>query len=126
MGMGIELIAAERKRQIVEEDWPIERNEDYTNEQLVWLACYYALPKPISVPNGHFILPERFFDIADWNYAWAKRDGKPRIQQLVVAAALLAAEIDRLIESTLGSMPKEVICKYLKNSLGTPEDKSNG
>jgi len=88
---GIELIAAERARQVEVEGFSTASDKFHRNSELALLACYYAMPGELELRT----MPEMFFP-PNWRLDWAKRDGKSRIQQLVCAGALIAAEIDRL------------------------------
>ncbi len=106
---GAELIGAERKRQIEEEGWTPEHDDEHNDESLVLVAICYAAPVPIFQREGD----EQYFAFVDpwpdsWDTKWDKRPfdhytGKPldptideRIRLLAKAGALIAAEIDRL------------------------------
>lgn len=104
---GIELIAAERKRQINEEGWTPTHDEMYMAGELALAVACYASPVPlyqwlIDVDKITFVDP--------WP-GWDKRKRIPltnelirneelpvaeRIRNLEKAGALIAAEIDRL------------------------------
>lgn len=105
---GIELIAAERHRQIAIEGWTTEHDDTHNGNQLAMAAACYASPVPlnaeIEVPCGcresmcphsafgkHMWVPAWPFDVS-----WDKRRKRDRIRQLAIAGALIAAEIDRL------------------------------
>jgi len=97
---GIEMIAAERQRQVEVEGFDASHDADayHDMQQLAWCACYYAMPSELSLFEGGIMIdvhPVAMFPYS-WDSRWAKRDGKSRIRQLVVAGALIAAEIDRL------------------------------
>ena len=82
---GAELIVAERKRQIEVTGWDADHDENHQDGEL-WHAarCYLSLkPGDIRMPGG---------------WPWDQGDFKPksRIENLVRAGALIAAEIDRL------------------------------
>lgn len=84
---GAELIAAERTRQIEEEGWTAEHDDDHDDQQLVAAALCYAgedMP-PVTVP------PEGWPFEKDW---W--KPSETMVRNLVKAGALIAAEIDRL------------------------------
>jgi hypothetical protein len=87
---GIELIAAERKRQIEVEGWTADHDDRWVNGELAEAAATYA-----SLPHheGAFINWRTLhwpFDIE-----WYKPE-ENRIRELEKAGALVAAEIDRL------------------------------
>jgi hypothetical protein len=81
---GVDLIAAERARQVSAEGWTAEHDDGHTHGELAAAAAAYA-----------------------WPYApalWPWGDGfKPtsRERDLVRAGALIAAEIDRLRRAKL-------------------------
>ncbi len=76
---GIESIAAERKRQIEEEGWTPEHDDQWVSSQIADAASCYL--------EGSM-----------WRWPWDKGWWKPtdRRRNLVKAGALIAAEIDRL------------------------------
>lgn len=88
---GIDLIAAERQRQIEKEGYFIEDDARYTQNELIQAAmCYlWAAEHPEVVQKG----PPAGWP---WGSAWWKpsKDGPQR--NLEKAGALIAAEIDRL------------------------------
>jgi hypothetical protein len=86
---GIELIAAERKRQIGAEGWSTARDDEHRNYELSTAARGYLLAA--EAPHN-FILPPTSWP---WDKSWWKPSPEP-IRNLVKAAALIAAEIDRL------------------------------
>lgn len=91
MKTGVELIAAERERQIKEEGWTPEHDQQHHNEELAFVAALYAAP-----PHS------RILDIRDlpigwpWGAKWWKPTPNDRIRELTKSGALIAAEIDRL------------------------------
>ena len=82
---GIELIAAERERQVSVKGWTLEHDDEHTYGELVDAAICYAQCE--SYANTSNIFP------------WEKEFWKPSddpIRNLSKAGALIAAEIDRL------------------------------
>lgn len=93
---GIELIAAERKRQIDKEGWTAEHDDDHTCEELATAAACYALPVR---RRNDWIINRRLITILwPWSDEWYKpaKNSRGRIKELAKAGALIAAEIDRL------------------------------
>ncbi len=117
---GVELIAAERERQLVAEGWTPEHDDQHGFEELALAAACYAAPGNVyeGTVNNRVVKVE---DAWPWNAedfkpdrdvrAWIfKQGGSPhstvvlnrqnlregRIRELVKAGALIAAEIDRL------------------------------
>jgi hypothetical protein len=84
---GVEMIAAERQRQLEAEGWSPEHDAEHVRGELARAAAVYAIP------------PDRR-DPSIWSYLWPGWEYKPnaddRIRELVKAGALIAAEIDRL------------------------------
>lgn len=88
----LQLIAAERRRQVEEEGFGPEHDDKYINNELLWAAACYAAPQPI------FILDLNTNQVVDpwpWDKKWDGRPRKPVIDKLVIAGALLCAEIER-------------------------------
>lgn len=90
----IELIAAERQRQITEEGYTAENDSSYFNQELATAAACYALPENLRRAYG---AKEKLWP---WSSAFQNDGWKPtpdnRIKELVKAGALILAEIDRL------------------------------
>lgn len=97
---GIERIAAERKRQIEQEGWAPEHDDQYHNQQLMHAAgCYLQMGVFLDQ-----VRPDRRQAMVDnagpatrwpWEEWWWKPSPDP-IRNLEKAGALIAAEIDRL------------------------------
>lgn len=95
MKTGIELIAIERQEQIEKHgrdtEWDVNEN---TKEQLSFAAALLSCPNPKNMgfdPNSDFGRPE-LWDKKLFN----KMMDKSYRQRLIIAGALIAAEIDRL------------------------------
>jgi hypothetical protein len=78
---GVELIKAERQRQVKVEGWTPEHDAKHTEGELATAAACYALGE--------------LDNTWPWEAHWWKP--KDRISNLVRAGALIAAEIDRLL-----------------------------
>lgn len=103
---GAELIAKERQRQIDEEGWTAEHDDEHSNDEIALAATCYAAPEKIyrmvrmiSGGNAKKELGVSFVDPWPWHPQWDGRDKHDRIRQLEIAGALCAAEIDRLQRS---------------------------
>lgn len=98
MKTGIELIAEERKRQLLIEGYTDQHDRCHDESELAKMAACYALPEETrdlypcpwrkNVPSFY---PR--FDIEYW-----KPTPYDRIRELAKAGALIAAEIDRITE----------------------------
>lgn len=87
---GVDLIAAERRRQVEQEGWTPEHDDQHGPGILASVAAFYCAPGRAKD------LLEKFFPLT-WNILWAKRKGfpTPTRRDLEKAGALIAAEIDR-------------------------------
>ncbi len=81
---GIDLIAAERKRQQIAEHWSSTHDDMHINRELTKAAICYAAVGVIDIDSRHW----------PWTPGWWKP--RDRVRNLVKAGALIAAEIDRL------------------------------
>lgn len=90
---GIELIAAERQRQVSVEGWTPEHDDLHIMGELPCASACYAM----AVIDGDIadIEPFDFNAWWPWHPDWWKPSPDP-IRNLVKAGALVAAEIDRL------------------------------
>jgi hypothetical protein len=95
---GIDRIAAERKRQIKEEGFTAEHDNEFTSGHLAEAAICYAMPeelrnRPIGIRNPTSLINELW----PWSLVWYSPTPDNRIRELEKAGALIAAEIDRLL-----------------------------
>lgn len=80
---GIELIVNERKEQLEKHGYSLERDSIYDNQELIKFS-------------GSIIYEN--IDLYPWNRTLFQHIKiKPRIEQLAIAGALIAAELDRLL-----------------------------
>ncbi len=85
----IDEIAAERRRQIQEEGWTTDHDDQHIRGEMATVAALYAMPPRHSVNLLEYIFP------ASWDrYAWWKP--KTRRRDLIRAGALIVAEIERM------------------------------
>jgi hypothetical protein len=96
---GAELIAAERERQITQEEWSFPHDDGHVYGELVEAAAVYVRTALTSInPNSPIAAAPMSEPPSDW--PWEEEDFKPAwsdpVRNLVKAGALIAAEIDRL------------------------------
>lgn len=103
MKTGIALIEEERRRQIEEEGWTAGHDDLHIEGELAVAAARYAVSSldelqahcgrdPYLVTEGGDGL-----DAFPWPSKWDKRDKHSPLRRLIIAGALIAAEIDRLL-----------------------------
>lgn len=88
---GVKAIAVERLRQITEENWTAEHDDQHANGEIARAASCYALIGGSRDRNSWRGEIPNFWP---WSPSWWKP--KDRRRDLVRAGALIAAEIDRL------------------------------
>lgn len=88
---GVEMIAAERVRQVEAEGYSADHDADHLNGQLARAAACYVMPSTLRESND---LPPRPWP---WHHRYWKPRPDDRVRELVKAGALIAAEIDRLL-----------------------------
>lgn len=94
MKTGIEIIADERQRQVVEEGWTSEHDNQHTKNELVRAAVCYAVANEDHMnEDGEDLIESGYWP---WHPDWFKPSPDDRIRELAKAGALIAAEIDRL------------------------------
>lgn len=94
---GVKAIASERQRQIEQEDWTPEHDDEHDKGELAAAAsCYAYDPRKFNKASS---------PLWPWSEAWWKP--KDRRSNLVRAGALIAAEIDRLDRATLAAIKEE-------------------
>ncbi|OYD42310.1 hypothetical protein ACF3OC_08500 [Sphingobacterium cellulitidis] len=94
---GIELIAKEREEQINKHGYTKEQDLMYQSNELLQAASgILGLPRPgtkstVSMSIMSFTPP------TGWDkFIWSKMCSKPYKERLIIAGALIAAELDRL------------------------------
>lgn len=94
MKNGVELISEERAEQIKKHKRSIQSDVKHNwNNQLSFAAALLSAPNPQQFwsPANNYGCPQ------GWNQKiWDKMRKKPYKERLIIAGALLAAEIDRL------------------------------
>lgn len=118
MTRATDLITAERARQMSDEGWTPEHDDEHTDGSLALAAACYATPVRIYEQNA-FAGGVSYVDPWPWERLWDKRyrygerrnnrgnvlpdpstyNNKERIDLLVKAGALIAAEIDRILRT---------------------------
>ena len=96
---GVELIAAERKRQIEKEGWTQEHDTEHPKGDLALSGACYALDVVGEFRNAigrNNDLVSVAYRLWPWAFRWWKPTHNDPIRQLVKAGALIAAEIDKL------------------------------
>jgi hypothetical protein len=112
MKNGAELIAEERRRQIEKEGWTAEHDDEHTKGEMALVAALYASPiqlfkKKEQDGNISFIDPWPWYELIEMTRyesqggiecvkARDKRKKHSRKRTLIIAGALIAAEIDRI------------------------------
>lgn len=102
MSKGVELIAAERQRQIEVEGYDAKHDEDWVEGELAIAAACYAVAgtEHIRVIEDNGV---GHFDAWPFGGQYDKRQAHDEIRCLIIAGALIAAEIDRLRAEKAGN-----------------------
>lgn len=95
---GVELIAAERERQVSAEGWTPEHDDTHTHGEMLRAGMSYAEAARRQVLGGSENHVKRLPDVwpLDWDDTKFWKPSPDPIRNLVKAGALIAAEIDRL------------------------------
>jgi hypothetical protein len=84
-------VVAERMRQVTEEHWSAEHDNLYPAGEMVLAGVAYALYETMHRATAHDVWP--------WDKSWWKPKKDAR-RNLIRAAALIIAEIDRIDRET--------------------------
>jgi len=94
---GVIAILKERERQETEEGWTAEHDDGHDDESMALVAALYAAPFPLyAMEKGDTYVQFEDPFPASWGKEHDKRYELERRRVLVIAGALIAAEIDRL------------------------------
>ena len=88
-------IEAERVRQVEKEGWTQAHDDSHKDGQLAdAAACYAATESSVMYASEGGMM----YDLwpANWDRKWNKRSKHDRRRQLVIAGALIVAELERL------------------------------
>lgn len=100
MGPGVVAIARERRRQQVEEGWTAEHDDEHDVCEIAYAAHAYLIYATWQADPQHGWTEEMVLDhILENHWPWDESYFKPApdpTRNFVKAAALIAAEIDRL------------------------------
>lgn len=96
---GVGRIAQERLRQVQEEGWTPDHDDEHKNGQMALAGALYATPVAMYQEYRH-ARGVSFADAWPWDEKWDKRDKGSRLRNLEKAGALIAAEIDRLLRGS--------------------------
>lgn len=134
---GIELIAKERRRQIEEENWTEEHDDDHTSGELALAAACFASPILLFEKEDRYVNQTTYRDPFPWEGKWDRRYtdkggnviqapetlyGAARIDILAKAGALIAAEIDRLERASKRPPSAEILVDILSLVFENPPD----
>lgn len=86
----IDLIAKERQRQVNEEGWTPEHDDQHAKGELARAAACYA------VPDNYRVRVHYLSELWPWELKWWKPAPDNRKRELIKAAALIVAEIERI------------------------------
>ena len=100
MKTGIELIIEERQRQISQEGWTPEHDDEHEYEELATAAACYACPDRIRGVEPWALRSHIMRLLWPFDLSWFKPTPDDRVRELAKAGALIAAEIDRLNRKT--------------------------
>lgn len=99
---GVELITKERERQITQEGWTADHDDEWTSGALGVAGASYALDVAarIALANEREYWSDEYSRMSKmcfpFDQEWFKPTPKDDIRELTKAGALIAAEIDRL------------------------------
>ena len=95
---GIELIAQERQRQIEQEGWTPEHDDQHNDSEMAMAAVAYIYADEFDADSYRNGSLEILYTAAYSFWPWRSDRWKPkdRLSNLIRAGALIAAEIDRL------------------------------
>lgn len=85
-------VIAERQRQVTDEGWSAKHDDTHRDGQMATAAACYAVFEPARIISPSFT--DWAVDCWPWSYEWFKPSDRRR--NLVKAAALMIAEIERL------------------------------
>lgn len=98
MNQFLQLVEKERNRQIVEKGYTSEHDDEHTNGEIANAAACYAATVPIfkvMVNTDRFPMKT----VYPWQCTFFSKEDHSRKQQLIIAAAFINAEYDRIVRA---------------------------
>lgn len=107
----IQEINAERERHAEVEGWTPEHDDEHDDGQMAMAAACYADPRNLVVwqeaesaflsgndggRGDRKLLPEGYYSAWPWDDEWDKRQKHGQKRRLIIAGALIVAELERL------------------------------
>lgn len=89
-------VLAERQRQVTAEGWTEAHDDQHTKGEMALAAALYASPRDDLKIVGHTADVVTFADPWPWSPHWDKRRTHTRRKRLVIAGALILAELERM------------------------------
>lgn len=93
----VDMIAAERRRQVVAEGYNAEHDKRHDGGELAQAAAAYAFPSDTLLRDGSHFRKQLMWPFEPQEFKHTDGSVEERIRELVKAGALVAAEIDRLL-----------------------------
>jgi hypothetical protein len=95
---GVQMIADERMRQITVEGWDLGHDLEHEPDAMAIAGACYAVNGAFGgkIKVTRYSRIERDVDAFPFRKEWDKRAKHDRLRSLVIAGALIAAEIDRM------------------------------
>lgn len=94
MKTGVELITEERARQVSQEGWTSEHDDEHSEGEIAEAAACYASLASEQAGGGGLALVPPVPAAWPWDESWWKP--RDQLRNLVRAGAMIAAEIDRM------------------------------
>lgn len=91
----LELVAKERTRQIVEKGYTAEHDDEHTDGEIADAAACYAATTHIFKTCSSIFFP--LTNLFPWEFKFFKKEEHDRKWQLIIAAAFINAEYDRIV-----------------------------
>jgi hypothetical protein len=92
----LELVAKERSRQINDEGYKREHDDEHTDGSIADAAACYAANGTIYKATLPKNMQKSFKYVWPWNWSFFKKEKHTRKKQLIISAALLMAEYERI------------------------------
>lgn len=94
----LELVAKERTRQIVEKGYTAKHDDEHTDGSIADAGACYAANNDNLWAFGEYG-QTGLKEVWPWNYEFFKKEDHDRKQQLIIAAAFINAEYDRIVRA---------------------------
>ena len=96
IGYGLGQVQLERTKQVAQHGYTPDTDQQYQQRELILYSHFWSSPEEAIIRRGHIKASLQDGTTTGWEDRWFNYDQKTPEQRLIIAGALICAEIDRV------------------------------